>query len=140
MKKILYILFHRSVFVGLSLLAQIAALGLMVAIFSEYADNFYWFCILVSVFAALAIISSRMEPGYKIAWLLIILPFPVFGGIFYLLIGGGHIPKRIQKRMQGILEKSASALKEDFKGIPVFEEYCALVEKNFGSEPASLEW
>lgn len=32
------------------------------------------------------------------------------------------------------------ALKEDFKGIPVFEEYCALVEKNFGSEPASLEW
>lgn len=115
MKKILYILFHRSVFVGLSLLAQIAAVFLMVAAFSEYADNFYWFCILISVFAALAIISSRMEPAYKIAWLLVILPFPVFGGIFYLLVGGGHIPKRTQKRMQGILEKSALALREDFK-------------------------
>ena len=115
MKKLLYILFHRSVFVGLSLLAQIAALFLMVAAFSEHADNFYWLCILVSVFAALAIISSRMEPGYKIAWLLLILPFPVFGGIFYLLVGGGHIPKRIQKRMKGILDKSALALQEDFK-------------------------
>lgn len=31
-------------------------------------------------------------------------------------------------------------LKEEFKGIPAFEEYCILVEKNFGSEPASLEW
>jgi cardiolipin synthase len=115
LKKILYILFHRSVVVGLSLLIQIAALFVMVVTFSEYADNFYWFCILVSISAAVAIISSRMEPGYKIAWLLIILPFPVFGGLFYLLVGGGHIPKHIQKRMQGIMDKSALALREDFK-------------------------
>lgn len=32
------------------------------------------------------------------------------------------------------------ALEEEFGGIPAFEEYCDLVEKNFGSEPASLEW
>lgn len=32
------------------------------------------------------------------------------------------------------------ALKEEFTGVPAFEEYCFLVEKNFGSEPASLEW
>lgn len=32
------------------------------------------------------------------------------------------------------------ALKEEFSGVPAFEEYCVLVEKNFGSEPASLEW
>ena len=38
MKKVLYILFHRSVFVGLSLLAQIATLMVMVVTFSEYTD------------------------------------------------------------------------------------------------------
>lgn len=32
------------------------------------------------------------------------------------------------------------ALQMEFGGIPAFEEYCNLVEKNFGSEPASLEW
>ena len=63
MKKLLYILFHRSVFVGLSLLVQISALAVVVTLFSEYVDNFYWCCILVSVAAALAIVSSRMEPG-----------------------------------------------------------------------------
>ncbi|MCI8914496.1 MAG: cardiolipin synthase [Lawsonibacter sp.] len=115
MKKILYILFHRSVFVALALLAQMATLFFMVSIFSEYTQPFYWCCIALSVFAALAIVGSRMEPGYKIAWLLLVLPFPVFGGIFYLMIGGGYIPKRTQKRMQGMLEKSAQALREDFK-------------------------
>lgn len=32
------------------------------------------------------------------------------------------------------------SLGAEFKGVPVYEEYCALVEKNFGKEPASLEW
>lgn len=100
---------------ALSLLTQIATLVILIVVFSEYATYFYWCCILISVLAALAIISSGMEPGYKIAWLLVILPFPVFGGLFYLLIGGGHVSKRIQKQMQGILEKSARTLREDFK-------------------------
>ena len=115
MKKLLYILFHRSVFVALALLAQITTLFIMVSLFSEYTQTFYWCCIALSVLAALAIVGSRMEPGYKIAWLLLILPFPVFGGIFYIMVGGGTIPKRTQKRMQGMLEKSAQALREDFK-------------------------
>lgn len=115
MKKMIYILFHRSVFVALALLAQLATLFIMVSIFSEYTQIFYWCCIALSVLASLAIIGSRMEPGYKIAWLLLVLPFPVFGGIFYLMVGGGYIPKRTQRRMQGMLKKSAQALQEDFK-------------------------
>lgn len=97
------------------MLTQIIILAVVVITFSEHANHFYWCCILASIAAALAIIGSRMEPGYKIAWLLVILPFPVFGGLFYLLIGGGHISKRTQKKMQGILQKSALALRGDFK-------------------------
>ena len=115
MKKLLYILFHRSVLSGLALLAQVVILFMMVVTFSEYTEAFYWCCILVSVAAALAIVGSRMEPGYKIAWLLVVLPFPVFGGIFYLMVGGGQIPGRTRRRMQGILEKSVQTLQEDFK-------------------------
>ncbi|TCS76194.1 HD domain-containing protein [Muricomes intestini] len=32
------------------------------------------------------------------------------------------------------------SLKEDFQGVEAYKEYCTLVEKNFGKEPASLEW
>ncbi len=115
MKKLLYILFHRSVFVGLALVAQLATLFIMVSTFSTYTESFYWCCIALSVTAAIAIVGSRMEPGYKIAWLLLILPFPIFGGVLYIMVGGGSIPKRTQKRMKGMLDKSFFSLKEDFK-------------------------
>ena len=114
MKKLLYILLHRSVFVTLALLAQIAALAVMVVSFSA-TEVFYWCCIALSVAAAVAIVGSRMDPGYKIAWLLLILPFPIFGGVFYLMVGGGYVPERTRKRMKGMLEKSFYTLKEDFK-------------------------
>lgn len=32
------------------------------------------------------------------------------------------------------------ALRDSFDGQPIYKEYCTLVEKNFGSGPASLEW
>ena len=70
MKKLLYILFHRSVFMSLALIAQIVTLFVMVVSFSAYTEVFYWCCITLSVSAAIAIVGSRMEPGYKIAWLL----------------------------------------------------------------------
>ncbi len=115
MKKALYILFHRSVFVGLSLLAQVAVLALTVTFFSEHTAGMYWLFIGLSIAAALLIVGSRMEPGYKIAWLILVLPFPVFGGIFYLLVGGGYVSQRIRRRMSRIAEQSEENLRTDFK-------------------------
>ena len=31
-------------------------------------------------------------------------------------------------------------LEENFKGVEAYEEYCRLIEKNFGPEPAHTEW
>jgi len=115
LKKLLSLLFHRSFFVALALLVQLAILLTVVLVFSEFLPLFYWICIFMSVAAALTIIGSRMEPEYKIAWLLVVIPFPVFGGIFYALVGGGTIPRHFQKQMNGILEKSELALRSDFK-------------------------
>ncbi len=114
MKKLLYLLFHRSVLCALALLVQVVTLFVMLVVFSG-AEAFYWFCITVSIAAAIAIICSRMEPGYKIAWLLLVLPFPVFGGVFFLLVGGGSVSKRTRKRMQGIQDQTRRALAGDFK-------------------------
>ena len=115
MKKLLYILFHRSVLVGLSLVAQIVTLYVMLIVFSEYEATFYWCCILLSAVAAMFLLGSRSEPAYKIAWLLVILPLPVFGGVFYLLVGGNHISRRMRRRMQDIAQMSSTALQDDCK-------------------------
>ena len=78
-RKIKYILFHRSVLAGLALVAQVAVLFVMVNEFTAHFDYFYWFCIFVSFLATVWIVSDRSEPGYKIAWIIPILLFPVFG-------------------------------------------------------------
>ena len=31
-------------------------------------------------------------------------------------------------------------LEERFSGVPAFEEYCRLIDKNFGAGPAHTEW
>ena len=140
MKKVLYILFHRSVVVGMSLLAQVVALIVMVSFFSG-SQGFYWCCIALSVVAAMLILGSSIDPAYKIAWLLLVLPFPVFGGIFYLLIGGGHIPKRITRRMKRIAEQSEENLKADFKAddlLPLGEDAASQARylENYAYAPA----
>lgn len=71
-RKIKYILFHRSVLAGLALVAQVAVLFVMVNEFTAHFDYFYWFCIFVSFLATVWIVSDRSEPGYKIAWLVVI--------------------------------------------------------------------
>lgn len=114
MKKINSILFHRSVMVGISLLFQAAVLAAMILFFSEHAAYFYWSCILLSVLASLWILSRRMEPGYKIAWLIPILLMPVFGGIFYLLSGGGGVTPGMRKKLQSIGQRTRETLAGDF--------------------------
>ena len=114
MKKLNSILFHRSVVVGLSVLIQVLVLAAVILVFSEYEAAFHWCCILVSFLATLWILGRRMEPAYKIAWLIPILLMPVFGGIFYLLVGGGGVSGRTQRKLQGIAQRCRETLAGDF--------------------------
>ncbi|MBE5785874.1 MAG: cardiolipin synthase [Clostridiales bacterium] len=40
---------------------------------------------LISILVCLHVISAESRPGFKIIWLLLVLIFPVFGGLFYLI-------------------------------------------------------
>ena len=115
MKKLLYFLTHRSVIVAVSLLAQIAVLMLMIFKFSESFTYFYWICVFISFLAALGIVSSRSDPAYKIVWLVLVLPFPVFGGMIYLVFGGSRHPRWLRKAVESIDRAMVKELKGDFK-------------------------
>ena len=95
---------------ALLLVLQLALLILMMVRFSDYFVYFYWFCILLSVVAVLYIVSDYSDPGYKIAWIIPILIFPVFGGLVYLLLGGNRLTSGMRRRMQGVEQQMADAL------------------------------
>ncbi len=109
-KKVTSILFHRLTIVGLLIILQVAELVILTALFADYFIYFYWFCIILSVLAVLWLVNAQSDPGYKIAWLIPILLFPIFGGLFYLAFGGNRMSKRMSRKMQGMERKMRQEL------------------------------
>lgn len=110
MKKLVNLLFNRIVLVGIPILFQIFALVMVIWKFSSFFVYFYAICALLSVVALLRILSDKTKPAYKIAWIIPIMLFPIFGGLFYLLLGGKKLSKRSIREMQVIKEKMTESL------------------------------
>ncbi|MEG2677957.1 MAG: PLDc N-terminal domain-containing protein, partial [Oscillospiraceae bacterium] len=125
MKKVLNSAFSRAVIVGIFMLIQAAILVVMLLLFQEYWVYFYAVCFAITMLAVLHIINSNSNPAYKIAWILPIMFFPIFGGLFYLVFGKDRLSRHELKKMSEIEEKynasmkitahSLSALKEESK-------------------------
>lgn len=115
MKKILKILLHRVVIVAFLLIIQLLVLIAMILKFNNYFIYFYAICILISLIALLYIINNKSNPSYKMAWMVPILVFPIFGGLFYLLFGGNKLSNRSRRKMRAIKSKMKSIEYKDEK-------------------------
>ncbi len=87
---------------ALLLLMQIAALVFFSLRLSDYFTWYYVASIFMSLLAVFAILTSRSNPAYKIAWIILIMAFPIFGGSFYLMYGSSRLSRRTKKKMAGI--------------------------------------
>lgn len=103
-------LFHRVTLVSFAIIIQLLVLIAVILKFNEYFVFFYGISILASTVAVLWIINSNSNPAYKIAWIIPILLFPIFGGLFYIFFGGHKLSKRTKRRMKTILDKTREVL------------------------------
>lgn len=110
MKKVFKLLFHRAFFIGLAILIQLAALTIMIYRFQQYFVYFYGFSTFISLVVVILIANGGSKPGYKVAWIIAILLFPIFGGLFYLMFGGSSLSKRVRRKMNVITVKMSEAL------------------------------
>ena len=110
LKKLLKFLTLRVTLVGLSILAQAGILIFALVQFDINFVEFYAFSLVLSLGIVLWLINRNTNPAYKIAWIVPILLFPIFGGMFYLLLGGNHMGFHSKKKMQGIQRKIANNL------------------------------
>ena len=104
-KSIFSYLYNRTVIVGISICIQAVVLVMMLARFSHYFPILYATSILLSIGAVLWLVNNRANPAYKIVWILVIMAFPVFGGIFYLMFSGKQLSRHQRKKMQSIYNK-----------------------------------
>ncbi len=111
MKAIIKFLYRRIVLISVAIIVQFAVLIEIIARFNTYFVYFYWISIFASIVAVLWIINDRSNPSYKIAWIIPILLFPIFGGLFYFFFGGKRLSKKEKRKIRVIEQKVYKALK-----------------------------
>ncbi|NMB02180.1 MAG: cardiolipin synthase [Firmicutes bacterium] len=100
MKKLLSLLFHRVTIVTIAILAQLIALILMIGRFSNFFPLFYAFFSILSAIVVIVIATGHDKSAYKIAWIIPIMVFPIFGGLFYLVLGKARLSPRMRRKME----------------------------------------
>ena len=100
-------LFRRRALVIALLLIQIAFVGMLIFTGSQ---AFQWINVvlrIVSFLAALYIVSKKDKGAYKTAWIFLILTFPLFGGLMYLLVHSQATTRWVAKEIRRSEEKAA---------------------------------
>lgn len=97
-RKLLSLLHNKVFIVGVLIFIQLAVFMAIVFSLSEYFVFIYFILIALSFCMSIYIINKNDNPTYKIAWVLLIMGLPVFGGLIYLLFGGQKVPKELRIR------------------------------------------
>lgn len=111
--KIFKLLFKRSTLVLFSILIQIMWFVLQIAKFSQYYIGLNYLFTLLSVLIVLAIIKRERHIDMKLPWIIVILVFPLFGGILYIFAGATLYSSPSLKKINKTREKANKTLKQD---------------------------
>lgn len=105
-------LLRRRVFVILLLVLQGLVLIGLISNASSIARWINTAFRLLSILVGLRVVSSRDKPTYKLLWIVLILVFPVFGGLLYLLVTFQSFTGWVARRL-GELEAASLPLLAD---------------------------
>ena len=97
----------------LFLLLQIGFLIGLVYNFTSKSIAVFWIFEIIAIITVAVIINRRSKPGYKIAWIIFILVFPIFGISLFVLFGGGRVLPHLKNRMKKCENLYLSKLPDD---------------------------
>ncbi len=92
--KTIRLLCNRVVIFGLLLLMQAGWFFLLIFELGNYSGGVSAFLTVLSIIVALFIVYKDENPAYKLAWIVPILVFPIFGGLLYLAMGNKKPSKK----------------------------------------------
>ncbi|MBU1093066.1 MAG: cardiolipin synthase [Firmicutes bacterium] len=101
MKRLVRMILSRTSLILLLLLAQIVLFLLLIDWISQYRylnTVFYAISVMIVVY----LITKEENPIYKLSWIIPILIFPLFGGMFYLYYKQRNIGKKVTQRRLNI--------------------------------------
>ena len=96
-----------------SFILQIGIISFFLLKYSESFFDFYLASLTLSIIIVFIIINNKSNPSYKIAWIVPVMIFPIFGGLFYLLYGGNKLSTREKLKMVIQNIEMTNSLKQD---------------------------
>ena len=112
LKRFLNIITHRAFIVGFLIAIQLLLI-LSVTINFDYYIYYYVITEILGILMAFYIIGGNSNPGYKIAWIVILLIFPVLGILIYLAFGGNQLSKREKQRLLEIYYRQKKNISQE---------------------------
>lgn len=113
LKGLLRIVFGRTAFVVLFLLIQIGFLFGVMRWLRNYSLYVYGALILLGGVTCVYIINKRENPSFKLAWIIPVLVFPVFGTLFYILVEADLGSRMYAKRANQLIDETRKYLEQD---------------------------
>lgn len=112
-KKLLGVIYGRSLVVILLLAFQFGLLIYTVMALQKYAVWVYGLFSLISLFVVIYLVNCDSEPDFKMAWMVPIVIFPVFGGLLYLYVHTQWTTKLIYRRQEALIREMQPLLTQD---------------------------
>lgn len=103
----------RIILSALLLLLQLLFMFNVVYDFTLQSAWAYSLSLILGVITVVIIMNRRGNPDHKIAWIVFILIFPIFGISVFLLWGGGRVAPHIKKKMRLCEARYLRYLKDD---------------------------
>lgn len=113
MKKVLKVIFSRIVIMAVLMIIQIAILLLLILKLRAAFLFLYSLFGMLSLIVVFFITSQRSNPSHKLAWVIPIMIFPVFGGLLYIILRTNGTSKKFRKRINSIYERMLLLMKQN---------------------------
>lgn len=94
-------LFRRRMFVMFLLLLQLLFI-IYVAVSGSNSHVINTLLVTISIIAALHVVAKKDKGAYKLTWVFLLLLFPLFGGLFYLLFQYQSSTKKFSKELEQV--------------------------------------
>ncbi len=133
MRKLLKLMFSQVAIVSFLLILQLFVMLATLMRISEYFVYFNIFLRVISAVTVIIIINRHSNPSYKLAWVIPILIFPLFGGLFYLFITG-------QMHTKYYFSKLKNSEKEINEKYPQDEEIAKEIGEKFPERKSTVSY
>ncbi len=118
MKQFWRVTLSRTFLIGVLVLTQIVFLSTIFFTLDRISGALYTFIVFVSTILSMIIFErDNLSAGYRMMWLLIIIPLPVSGLIYYLIFAKRPLTPKRSKELREVELRASSCIEQDYTNI-----------------------